>query len=97
MHGDYGANVETTSPRSPELHQPAHGEGADLGYSLKVAVDVNDAEPVVQGCASNEEIWDRRSVPHPMVVSQVPLEIERALEQVGRHGADLEGVAQVGF
>jgi hypothetical protein len=58
---------------------------------------VNDAEPMVQGRASDEEIWDRRSVPHAVVVSQIPLEIVSALEQVGRCGDDLEGIAQVSF
>jgi hypothetical protein len=68
-----------------------------LRNSLEVAIDVNDTEPVVQGCASDEEIRDRRSVPHAVVVSQIPLEIVGALEQVRRCGDDLEGVAQVGF
>ena len=52
--------------------------------SLEVAVYVNDAESVVQGGASDEEIRDRRSVPHALMVSQIPLEIVSALEQVGR-------------
>jgi hypothetical protein len=58
---------------------------------------VNGAEPVVQSRASDEEIRDRRSVPHAVVVSQVPLEIVSALEQVRRRGDDLKGIAQVGF
>ena len=67
------------------LDQPAHGEWADLRDSLEVAVDVNDAEPVVQGRASDEEIRDRRSVPHAVVVSQIPLEIVSALEEPTPH------------
>ena len=79
------------------LGQPAYGEWADLRDSLEVAVDVNDAESVVQGRASDEEIRDGRSVPHAVMVSQIPLEIVSAFEQVGRCGDDLEGIAKIGF
>ena len=72
--GEYKPNL------APKLHQPAYDEGADFGDPFEVAVDVNDPKPVVQGRASDEEIGDRRSVPHPMVMGQVPLEFERALE-----------------
>jgi hypothetical protein len=62
------------------LEQPADSKGADLRNSLEIAIDVNDAEPVVQGSASDEEIRDRRPVPHAVVMSQISLEIVCALE-----------------
>ena len=81
--------------RPDELGEPSNDEWTDLGDAFEVAVDVNDAKLVVQCGAGNEEIWDRRSVPHSMVVRKVALENPRAIEQVGRCGDDLEGVAQI--
>jgi hypothetical protein len=75
--------------------QPAYDERADFGDALEVAIDVNDAEPVVQGRAGDEQIWNRRSVPHAVVMSQVALQGQGSLEQVGWRRDDLEGLAQV--
>lgn len=80
--------------RSP-LCNAADDERADLGDAFEVTVDVNDPETVVQGGAGDEEVWDGRSVPHTMMVSKVPLEVERSLEQVLRRGDDLECLTQI--
>jgi hypothetical protein len=51
---------------------------------------VSDAQTVVQCCFGNEQIGDRRAVPHAVMVSQLALEVEGALEYVGRRRNDLE-------
>ena len=56
---------------------------------------MNDAEPVVEGGARDQKIWDRRAVPHPMMVRQIPLQIERLVEHIGRWADDLESVAEL--
>lgn len=48
--------------------EAAHNQRPHLGDALEIAVDVDDAEPVVERRAGDEQIRDRRAVPHPVVM-----------------------------
>lgn len=76
--------------------QPADDKWAHFGDPLKVPVDVDDAELVMERGTRDEQVGYGRAVPHPVVVSQVSLEIEHAIEHVSRCGNDRKGLAQVG-
>ena len=60
----------------------SHDERPDLGDSLEVAVDMDDAEPVVQRRLGDQKVLDRRSVPHFVVMRKVALQRQRAIEKI---------------
>jgi hypothetical protein len=83
-----------TALRRGSLPEPTHGQRADLCNSLVVVVDVDHSGPMVQGRFGDQQVGDRRSMPHPMVVREVVLERERAFQHVRRCRNDLEAVMQ---
>jgi hypothetical protein len=77
-------------PVSGFLTKPAHDEGTDLGDPFEVAVDVDDAEVMVERRLGDEQIGDRDAVPHPMVMREVTLQPQRSFENVRWGGSDPE-------
>jgi hypothetical protein len=53
--------------------QPPHHEWTNLGDSIKVAVDMHHTHGAVDSSFGNEQIWDGRTVPHPVMVREVLL------------------------
>src|SRR5688572_21729771 len=55
---------------------------------------MNDAEAVMKGYAGDEEVGDRNSMPQPVMVGEISLQIEGSLEDVGGGGNELKCIAQ---
>jgi hypothetical protein len=72
---------------SPE---PSYSQWPHLGNPVEVTVHVKDAELVVQGSLGDEQVGDRRAVPHPVMVSEIALQSQGALEDVRWRGNRLE-------
>ena len=75
---------------SRDCGQAADGQRPHFSNALEVPVHVNDTESMVQRRLSDDQIRDGSSVPHPVVVREVALELERALQDVGRRSHDLK-------
>ena len=58
---------------------------------------MDDAETVVQSSTGDQQIWNRRSVPHSMMVSKVSLKIECSLKKLRGSGNNLEACVQFGL
>lgn len=78
--------VRRAALRELSATEPPRDQRADLGDPREVAVDVHHAEVVEERRFGDQEIWDRRAVPHPVVVRQGLLQAQRPVEQVGRGG-----------
>jgi hypothetical protein len=72
------------------LSQPADRKWPDLGDSREVPVDVHYTEPVMQSRLGDQQVGDGGAMPHPVMMSEVSLEFQGALEDVGRCGHDPE-------
>ena len=86
-HGRCRAGRVAATPRFDDRSvdaKTADDQRANLGDPLEVAVDVHDPEPVVERGLRDQEIRDRRAMPHAVVVSEVPLQQQCALEEIGR-------------
>jgi hypothetical protein len=59
--------------------EPSYHERTHLRDPLVVAVDVQDAEAVVHRGLGDQQVRDRRAMPHPMVVGEVALELKCTL------------------
>jgi hypothetical protein len=81
---------------SPSSSEASHDERADLGDPLVVAIDMDDAEVVMECGLGDEEIRERRAMPHPVVVGEVELNLESELEDVNRCRDAGEAVAKLG-
>lgn len=66
--------------------ESADWQAADLSDALEVAVDVDDAESMMDGGLSDEQIRDGGAMPHPMVMGECALQGQRPLEDVRRCG-----------
>src|SRR5437867_12099859 len=77
------------------LLQSADGERPNLGDTVEVAVHVNNTKAMVQSCRRDQQIRYRRPVPHAMVMSQIPLQRERAGQNIGRSVDRFEARVQV--
>lgn len=75
---------------SPGWTQPANDKRSNLRYSIKVTVDVHDTHPMMERSLGDEKVWDRRPVPHTMVMCEILLEPQRSIEDVRRCRGDLE-------
>jgi hypothetical protein len=82
---DNGAAV----PGDP-LGEPSHHERTHLGDPREVAVDVDDAEVVVQRGLGDEEVGNVDAMPQLVMVSEITLEPKRALEVVVRSRYQLD-------
>jgi hypothetical protein len=71
--------------------EAADGDLADFGDAVEVPVDVNDAELVVDCGLGDEKVGDGGAVPHAVVVDEVALELQGAVQDVRRGGDCLEG------
>ena len=73
------------------LPKTSNGETANLGYTVEVCIYMHDAEPVVEGGLGYEEIGNRDSMPHAVMVGQVPLEPKGSIEHVrwGRYDFEI--------
>ena len=76
------------------LPEPPNPKRTHLGDPLVIPVDVDDTQPVVKRSLGDEEIGERRPVPHPMVMGKIPLQIKRPVEDVRWWRDELEGVVQ---
>lgn len=73
----------------------ADGERPYLCNAVEVPVHVYNAKSMVQRRLGDEQIWDWRSVPHPVVMREVALELQRAVQDVGRRDHDVEVCVEV--
>jgi hypothetical protein len=48
--------------------ESTNNEGTYFGDSLVVPIDVNDAQAMVEGGLSDQEVGDRGAVPHAMMM-----------------------------
>ena len=71
---------------SPDL------ERTDLGNPLVVAVNVNHTQAMVKGRLGDPQVGYRRAMPHPMVMSKVPLQCQRPVEDVDGRSYDIEAL-----
>ncbi len=86
-------NTRSAAGAEPILQctQPAYQQRTDLRNAVKVAVNVHYPHPVVEGCFGDEQVGNRGSVPHSMMMGEVVLKPERPVEKVSRRRNDLEG------
>ena len=77
------------------LSEPSHYERAHFGDPREVAVDVDDAEVVIQGRFGDEEVRNGDAMPQPVMVGEVPLEAQGSFEDIGRGGNDDETPVKV--
>src|SRR5438132_1113409 len=75
---------------SPSCAEATHGERADFGDAVEVAVDVDDAEAVVEGGLGDEQVGDGGAMPHAVMVGEVALQGQGPVEDVGGGGHDVE-------
>jgi hypothetical protein len=70
--------------------QAANDQGTNFRNAIEVTVDVDHAHAMVERGLGDEEIGDRRPVPHAVVVREVLLEPQCPIENVVRWGHDLK-------
>ena len=58
---------------SPLLRQPPNDERTHFGNAIKVTIDVNHTQVVVEGRLSDQQVRDRSAMPHAVVVREVLL------------------------
>ncbi len=85
--GRAGESVSRKSAVSRWLPEPPDRQRSHLGDAVMVAIHVHDAEVVVQCGLRDEEIRDRRAVPHAVVMGQVTLEVQGTIEDVARRSS----------
>jgi hypothetical protein len=97
MPGSAHVELTTFAASKPDglLAEPAHRERAHLGDAVKIAVDVDDAEVMIERRFGDEEVGDGNAMPQPMMVRKVALESKGSIEDVywGRH--ELEAVVEL--
>jgi hypothetical protein len=64
------------------LSETANGEWTDLGNAFIVAVDMKNSEAVVNGGLGYQKGGYRCAVPHPVVVREGTLQLQRPIENV---------------
>ena len=87
---------DPTSARGGRSAKASRGEQTHLGDPFVVPIHVDDAETVMERRLGDEKVGDRRSVPEAVVVGQIPLQRERAVEDVGWGGRLRKGFAKLG-
>lgn len=75
--------------------ESADSKAADLSDALEVAVDVDDAESMMDRGLSDDQIRDGGAMPHPMVMGECALQSQRPLEDVRRRGDHRVGGVQI--
>jgi len=79
------------------MGQSANGEGTNLGNSLEVAVDMNHAKAMMQSSFCDEQIGDRRPVPHAVMARQVSLKPQGAVQHIRWSRDDVEARTKIGL
>ena len=69
-------------------------ERSHLGDPLVVPINVDDSETVMESGFGDQEIRDRRSMPHAVMMGKVLLKYQRAVEEIGRCRYHLEGIVE---
>jgi hypothetical protein len=77
------------------MGQSANCEGTNLSDSLEVAIDVNHAKAMMQRSFGDEQVRDRRPMPHAVMVRKVSLKPKGAFQDVSRSSDDVEARTKI--
>jgi hypothetical protein len=75
--------------------QAANCQGAHFRDAVEITIDVDHAEAVVKSRLGDQEVWNRRPVPHPMMVGEILLEMKGSVKDVRWRGDELEVGPQI--
>lgn len=75
--------------------QSANHERANLRETIKITVDVHHAHAMMERRLGNQEVRDRRAVPHAVVMCEVSLQMECSIEDIHGRRDDLEIPVQI--
>jgi len=62
------------------LLQTTDGERPNFRDPVKIAIDMNHAQTVVEGGLGDQEVGDRGPMPHPVVMREVVLKAKRSVQ-----------------
>src|SRR5437879_3138573 len=93
--GRAGESASRKSAASSWLPEPPDRQRSHLSDAVIVAIHVHDAEVVVECGLRDEEIRDRRAVPHAVMMGQVTLEAQGTIEDVARRCDGFQAGTQI--